>query len=192
MPYTLNGYNYTFLMTIKDNLDNIDTAKINFKANDLQHAINQIEKYINTFLNSSGYTWYNKDRVLLTSLSDEEEAFLLDFISCLRKEDIPYCESSLEEKEYLKLEISCVPDQAYLPVYNDVVIEKEFKIGNSYSFEYYIGKTLNSLLNYHCNNFNNFTVFPYSITNEEKELLLHELEVYRKENNEGREQYKRL
>lgn len=82
---------------------------------------------------------------------------------------------------YLKLELSCSPTHDYLPEYNNVVIESEFEVGDYLTIEHYIGRNLNALLNHHCGGFGNYTVFPFSITNREKVLLLKDLEDLRKE-----------
>lgn len=92
-----------------------------------------------------------------------------------------------KKTNYLKLELSCSPIQDYLPEYNNVVIESEFEVGGYLTIEHYIGRSLNALLNHHCGGFNNYTVFPYSITNREKVLLLKDLEDLRKENDNTNE-----
>lgn len=81
-----NNYKYTFSMTLRDEFDKVDTVKVEFKAKDSDDAICKIEEIVNTFLNSAGYLLYDKDRILLKSISDDEEMALADYLDYYRIE----------------------------------------------------------------------------------------------------------
>ena len=81
-----NNYKYTFSMTLRDEFDKVDTVKVEFKAKDSDDAICKIEEIINTFLSSAGYLLYDKDRILLKSISDDEEMALTNYLDYYRIE----------------------------------------------------------------------------------------------------------
>ena len=81
---TYNNYRYTFSMTLRDEFDKVDTVKVEFKAKNSNDAICKIEEIVNTFLSSAGYPLYDKDRILLKSISDDEETALADFLDYYR------------------------------------------------------------------------------------------------------------
>lgn len=72
----------------------------------------EMEKIINNFLNLCNYSGYNKDRVILTSVSNEEYDMVMDFLDDLRannKGELPHweLESNKEEPNPLFKLVKC-------------------------------------------------------------------------------------
>jgi hypothetical protein len=88
------------------------TTKINTDLSSCSYR-EEIEKIINNFLNLCGYSDYNKDRVILTSVSNEEYDMVMDFLDNLRtnnKNELPphwELESDKEEPNPLFKLVKC-------------------------------------------------------------------------------------
>ena len=67
--------------------------------------LEEIEKIINNFLDLCGYIGYDKDRVMLTSVSNEEYCMVMDFLDDLRvkantpKGELPHWELESDKEE---------------------------------------------------------------------------------------------
>ncbi len=60
------------------------TTKIDTDLSSYSFPEEDMEKIINNFLNLCGYSGYNKDRIMLISVSNEEYDMVMDFLEDIR------------------------------------------------------------------------------------------------------------